>query len=95
MAISKKCLAKIMKNSFCNKMTVDTKQQTQSHIVWAQVVAFASEFGGLHIKQTYVAGNRISNKQTNKETPWLLVRKRTISTDRAPLVGDISGNLCG
>jgi hypothetical protein len=28
-------------------------------------------------------------KQTNKKTLWLLVRKRTIPTERPPLVGEI------
>jgi hypothetical protein len=27
--------------------------------------------------------------------PWLLVRKRTISTERPQLVGEVSGNFCG
>jgi hypothetical protein len=27
--------------------------------------------------------------KTNKQTPWLLVRKRTIPTDRPPLFGEI------
>jgi hypothetical protein len=30
-----------------------------------------------------------------KETPWLLVRKRTIPTERPPLVGEVSANFCG
>jgi hypothetical protein len=30
-----------------------------------------------------------------KKTPWLLVRKRTILTERPPLVGEVSANLCG
>jgi hypothetical protein len=30
-----------------------------------------------------------TNKQTNEQTPWLLVRKRTIPTDRPPLVDEI------
>jgi hypothetical protein len=30
-----------------------------------------------------------TNKQTNKLTPWPLVRERTIPTDRPPLVGEI------
>jgi hypothetical protein len=29
------------------------------------------------------------NKQTNKQTPWPLVRERTIPTDRPPLVDEI------
>jgi hypothetical protein len=29
-----------------------------------------------------------TNKQTNKQTPWPLVRERTIPTDRQPLVGE-------
>jgi hypothetical protein len=28
-------------------------------------------------------------------TPWLLVRKRTIPTERPPLVGEVSANFCG
>jgi hypothetical protein len=28
-------------------------------------------------------------------TPWLLVRKRNIPTERPPLVGEVSANFCG
>jgi hypothetical protein len=28
-------------------------------------------------------------------TPWLLVRTRTIPTERPPLVGEVSANFCG
>jgi hypothetical protein len=28
-------------------------------------------------------------------TPWPLVRKRTIPTERPPLVGEVSANFCG
>jgi hypothetical protein len=31
----------------------------------------------------------ITNKQTNKQTPWPLVRERTIPTERPPLVDEI------
>jgi hypothetical protein len=30
-----------------------------------------------------------------RQTPWLLVRKYTIPTERPPLVGKISTNYCG
>jgi hypothetical protein len=30
-----------------------------------------------------------------KKTPWPLVRKRTIATERRPLVGKVSANFCG
>jgi hypothetical protein len=30
-----------------------------------------------------------TNKQTNKQTPWPLVRERTIPTERQPLVDEI------
>jgi hypothetical protein len=30
-----------------------------------------------------------------KKTPWLLVRKRTMPTERPPLVGEVSANFCG
>jgi hypothetical protein len=30
-----------------------------------------------------------TNKQTNKQTPWTLVRERTIPTERPPLVDEI------
>jgi hypothetical protein len=36
--------------------------------------------------------------QTQKyktKTPWLLVRKRTIPSERPPLVGEVSANFCG
>jgi hypothetical protein len=37
----------------------------------------------------------ISYKTKRKQTPWLLVRKRTIPTERPPLVGEVSANFCG
>jgi hypothetical protein len=30
-----------------------------------------------------------------KKTPWLVVRKRTIPTERPPLVSEASANFCG
>jgi hypothetical protein len=30
-----------------------------------------------------------------KQTPWPVVRKRTIPTKRPPLVGEVSANFCG
>jgi hypothetical protein len=30
-----------------------------------------------------------TNEQTNKQTPWPLVRERTIPTERQPLVDEI------
>jgi hypothetical protein len=35
------------------------------------------------------AYNNNNNKQTNKQTPWPLVRERTIPTERPPLVDEI------
>jgi hypothetical protein len=32
---------------------------------------------------------------TSVYTPWLLVRKRTIPTERPPLFGEVSSNFCG
>jgi hypothetical protein len=32
---------------------------------------------------------RNNNNKTNKKSPWPLVRKRTIPTERPPLVGEI------
>jgi hypothetical protein len=37
----------------------------------------------------------IYEKQTNKQTPWLLVRRQTIPTERSPIVGEDSANFCG
>jgi hypothetical protein len=34
-------------------------------------------------------------KQKTKQTPWPLVRERTIPTDRPPLVDEFSVNFCG
>jgi hypothetical protein len=31
----------------------------------------------------------------HKKTPWPLVRKRTIPTERPPLFGEVSANVCG
>jgi hypothetical protein len=37
----------------------------------------------------YILGDyHLYRLQTNKPTPWLLVCKRTIPTDRPPLVGE-------
>jgi hypothetical protein len=33
-----------------------------------------------------------ATNKTTKQTLWLLVRKRTIPTDRPPLVGEVSAN---
>jgi hypothetical protein len=33
-----------------------------------------------------------SNKKKNKQTPWPLVCKRTMLTERQPLVGEINAN---
>jgi hypothetical protein len=30
-----------------------------------------------------------------QQTPWFLVRKRTIPTEQLPLVGEVSANFCG
>jgi hypothetical protein len=35
-----------------------------------------------------------ADKQQNKQTPWSLVRKRTIPTERQPLVTKFSANFC-
>jgi hypothetical protein len=35
------------------------------------------------------------NLYPSKKNPWLLVRKRTIPTERPPLVGEVSANFCG
>jgi hypothetical protein len=29
------------------------------------------------------------------KTPWILIRKQTIPTERQPLVGEVSANFCG
>jgi hypothetical protein len=34
-------------------------------------------------------------KQTNKTNPVALVRKRTIPTERPPIVSEVSANICG
>jgi hypothetical protein len=36
---------------------------------------------------------RVNKKQ--KQTPWPVVRKRTIPTERPLLVGEVSANFCG
>jgi hypothetical protein len=36
--------------------------------------------------------NYSSALDTLEQTPWLLVRKRTIPTERPPLVGEVSAN---
>jgi hypothetical protein len=37
---------------------------------------------------------RNQKKKNKKQIPWLLVRKRTIATERPPLVGEVSANFC-
>jgi hypothetical protein len=37
----------------------------------------------------------ILSQNKPKKTPWPLVRKRTIPTERPPLVGEVSANFCG
>jgi hypothetical protein len=39
--------------------------------------------------------NQNKHQLPKKETPWPLVRKRTIHTERLPLVGEVSANFCG
>jgi hypothetical protein len=36
-----------------------------------------------------------SMKQNKKRTPWVLVRERTIPTEQASLVGEVSANFVG
>jgi hypothetical protein len=38
---------------------------------------------------------RYCNPLPREETPWLLVRTRTIPTERPPLVSEVSANFCG
>jgi hypothetical protein len=37
----------------------------------------------------------ITKQSLSHLTPWLVVRKRTIPTERPPLVSEISANFCG
>jgi hypothetical protein len=39
--------------------------------------------------------NNNNNKKLKTKTQWLLVRKQTISTERPPLVGEVSANFYG
>jgi hypothetical protein len=39
--------------------------------------------------------NKTKQNKTKQKTPWLLVRKRIISTERPLLVGEVSANFCG
>jgi hypothetical protein len=51
----------------------------------------------LRKQKTISERSRIQNidyKLQEKKTPWLLVRKRTIPTERPPLVGEVSANFC-
>jgi hypothetical protein len=38
---------------------------------------------------------QIAENYKKKKTPWPLVHKRTIPTERPPLVGEVSANFCG
>jgi hypothetical protein len=35
------------------------------------------------------------DQNKNKQTPWLLVNKRNIPTERTPFVGEVSAKLSG
>jgi hypothetical protein len=37
----------------------------------------------------------LSNPKQTKQNSWLLVRKRTLPTERSPLVGEVNGNFSG
>jgi hypothetical protein len=52
---------------------------------------------GLYVE--ILRGTRLENvdpfSQTPSDTPWTLVRKRTIPTEQPPLVGEVSAKFCG
>jgi hypothetical protein len=41
------------------------------------------------------ATNKVETQKQTKQTPWRLVRKQTIPTERPPLVGEVSANFFG
>jgi hypothetical protein len=40
-----------------------------------------------------LTGNLLGNEASF--TPWLVVRKRTILTEKPPFIGEVSANFCG
>jgi hypothetical protein len=46
-----------------------------------------------HCKQGHIITH--THPKTKLKTPWLVVRKRTIPTERPPLVSEVSANFCG
>jgi hypothetical protein len=63
-----------------------------------EMIYYPENKGVVTIKQETVmmdgrTAHRTQAKQTNKQTTWPLVRKRTIPTERPPLVGESSCRL--
>jgi hypothetical protein len=48
-----------------------------------------SEIGDIYTVEFNFFVDKINKQKTNKQTPWPLVRERTIPTDRPPLVDEI------
>jgi hypothetical protein len=64
---------------------------------WQQARGWTNRYLRARLRHTCV-GNLTPEQSSAilfKLTPWLLVRKRTIPTDRPPLVGEVSANFCG
>jgi hypothetical protein len=62
-------------------------RRTVRHDVFCAVRVEASPQFVMNVSDQFFPGRII--------TPWLLVRKRTIPTERPPLVGEVSANFCG
>jgi hypothetical protein len=42
-----------------------------------------------------VIWSTMTNNESENQAPWFLFRKRTIPTEQAPLVAEVSANSCG
>jgi hypothetical protein len=62
---------------------------TQDGDQWRAVSNTVLYVGFHKMLAEFSVGAQLANKQTKKKTPWLLVRERSIPTDRPPLVDEI------
>jgi hypothetical protein len=62
-------------------------------------VPFQNKMMGNRVLRLYlgcaVAHISLFHLKLKTKTPWPLIRKRSIQTERPPLVGEVSANFCG
>jgi hypothetical protein len=52
-------------------------------------------YGYFNMSERKVLFQTTRHFKNKKQTPWPVVRKRTIPTERSPLAGEVSANFCG